>query len=425
MMRRFLLLSFLIVGCGSDPTPPRLALTEAQARPLTDRTFEATPARLDRGEYLVEGLLRCLTCHSERDWDAPGAPPIEATKGAGARVQVDSARWLTAPNLTPDRRTGIGRWTDDMLARAIREGVGHDGRVLHRMMEYSSFRRLSDEDLASVVVYLRSLPPVRNALPPNALPMDEQERLAEDLRPLTEAVPEPDLADPVERGRYLVQVANCAGCHTSWHSPRNPGLLGGGNRIERERQGAFSANITVHPTGLYYGANAFATVMRTGKGGTLAPMMPWTAYARLTDEDLAAIHAFLATMRPVAHAINNLAPPTWCTVCEQEHGLGEQNEIEVPEGVPIDLALLDDYVGTYRSVDYGFTLRVTRDGDGALRAQEEDGPVADLIPQSDTRFLMAGGLAPLRFERDASGAVTHVVSEEVEPLVFQRVTPAP
>ena len=153
-------------------------------------------------------------------------------------------------------------------------------------------------------------------------------------------------------------------------------------------------------------------------------MMPWTAYRNLTDEDLAAIHTFLQTMRPVAHAISNAAEPTWCAVCEQEHGLGERNAIEVPEAAPIDPALLDDYVGAYRSVDLGFTVRVTREGD-ALRAQEEDGPVADLVPQSDTRFLMVGGIAPVRFERDAAGAVTRLVSEEVEPLVFQRISEAP
>ena len=70
-----------------------------------------------------------------------------------------------APNITPDRTTGIGNWTDDMLARAIREGVGHDGHLLDpQVMPYEFYRSMSDEDLASIIVYLRSIPPVRNAL---------------------------------------------------------------------------------------------------------------------------------------------------------------------------------------------------------------------------------------------------------------------
>lgn len=61
--------------------------------------------------------------------------------------------FVTAPNITPDRETGSGAWTDDMLARAIREGISHDGRALFPIMPYTQYRYLSDEDLASVVVY--------------------------------------------------------------------------------------------------------------------------------------------------------------------------------------------------------------------------------------------------------------------------------
>jgi len=74
-----------------------------------------------------------------------------------------------APNLTPDPETGSGNWSDDALARAIREGAGHDGRALFPMMPYENFRYLSDEDVASIVVFLRTLPPVRNPLPTTRL----------------------------------------------------------------------------------------------------------------------------------------------------------------------------------------------------------------------------------------------------------------
>jgi hypothetical protein len=72
---------------------------------------------------------------------------------------------LVAPNITPDPETGVGNFTDDQLARAIREGISHDGQTLFPMMPYAHHRRMSDEDLTSVIVYLRALPPIPNPLP--------------------------------------------------------------------------------------------------------------------------------------------------------------------------------------------------------------------------------------------------------------------
>jgi hypothetical protein len=66
---------------------------------------------------------------------------------------------VIALNLTPDPETGAGTWSDDRFARAIREGIGHDESTLFPLMPYEVYRAMSDEDLASIVVYLRSLPP--------------------------------------------------------------------------------------------------------------------------------------------------------------------------------------------------------------------------------------------------------------------------
>ncbi|MEZ5317579.1 MAG: hypothetical protein R2752_09285, partial [Vicinamibacterales bacterium] len=277
-------LTTLTVGCGRQTTTGSATPAREPWRPraLTDVVFEATPARRDAGEYLVEGVLQCFVCHSERDWSKPGAPPVEGRAGAGA-VWWDKP-WLVAPNLTPDPETGIARWTDDMLARAIREGVSHDGRILDPQMWSASFRNLTDEELASVVVYLRSRPPVRNALPVTTPPAG-----ADPPDP-----PAPRSGTPMafvsglERGGHLVALADCAGCHSSWHTPRNPGLFGGGNLIERAGGRAFSANLTSAPSGIpYYDAAMFREVMRTGrvKGRTLNPVMPWTAFRHLADAD--------------------------------------------------------------------------------------------------------------------------------------------
>ena len=108
-----------------------------KARPLSNRTFERTPQRLERGRYIASALSGCLYCHSHHDWAAPGTPIVPGTEGAGeVQPEANLPGRIVAPNLTPDRETGAGNWTDDQLARAIREGIGHDGRALFPMMPY-------------------------------------------------------------------------------------------------------------------------------------------------------------------------------------------------------------------------------------------------------------------------------------------------
>src|SRR5579885_2560576 len=121
-------------------------------RALTNRTFAATPERLARGRYLTQGLLGCETCHSPRDWTQHGAPLLPGKELAGQQFEVPGfPGHFVAPNLTPDRETGAGTWTDDQIARAIREGIKHDDTTLFPIMPYTQYRNLSDEDLASVV----------------------------------------------------------------------------------------------------------------------------------------------------------------------------------------------------------------------------------------------------------------------------------
>src|ERR1700687_3136988 len=134
-----------------------------RARTTTARTIERTPERLARGKYLAEGVSGCMMCHTPHDWSSRVSIAASAGNlGAGEEIPLkDLPGRIFAPNLTPDPETGAGTWTDDQLARAIREGVGHDGRALFNLMPYEHYRTMSDEDLASVIVYLRALPPVR------------------------------------------------------------------------------------------------------------------------------------------------------------------------------------------------------------------------------------------------------------------------
>jgi mono/diheme cytochrome c family protein len=308
-------------------------LVGPRARPLTNQAFETNPVRLQRGGYLVNGVLACFRCHSERDWNTLGAPALPGKSGAGHEYSSDGTNTpgLVAPNITPDPETGAGKWTDDMLARAIREGIGHDGRALFPGMWYASFRWLSDEDLASVIVYLRSLPPVHNRLPKTRLTLVNRMAAAYSPEPLTAPVPSPDLQSPAKRGEYLAKVADCVGCHTDWYHPGsavNEKHFAGGNSLPSPRGRVYSANITPDASGIgYYDAAMFIKVMRTGKVSArqLNAVMPWYWYRNMSDDDLRAVFAWLRAQSPVKHLVDNTEPPTYCRLCRQYHGGGDRN----------------------------------------------------------------------------------------------------
>jgi mono/diheme cytochrome c family protein len=378
-------------------------------RALRDVVFERTLERRERGRYLVNGLLQCFACHSERDWTKPGAPPVEGKVGAGT-VWWDRP-WLVAPNLTPDEETGTGAWTDDMLARAIREGISHDGRVLHPQMWYRSFRSLADEDLASVIVYLRSLAPIHNPLPTTRIPAERAAEL-EAPEPLLAPVPLPDLADPVARARYYVRLADCAGCHTSWYTPRNPGFFGGGNPIERPGGATWSANITVDPSGIpYYDAVLFREVMRSGrvKARELSGAMPWVVFRNLSDDDLDAIFAlFHDHVPPVRHALNNLDPPTACPICGGTHPLGDRNRPPEYHPAPLTSSSSSELAGRYRFED-GFTIVLSVEDGKLIGRFGDDGPPREVITEDGHWFRAPGEPDVMEFQR-AGGRVTGLVS---------------
>jgi hypothetical protein len=300
-----------------------------RARPLTNRAFQRTPARLERGKYLVEGLTACFWCHSEHD--AETRLPLAGNLGAGVNDPDFPRPIFTAlvfPNITPDPETGTGTWTDDMLARAIREGVGHDGRPLIPLMPYQSFRNLADEDLASIVVYLRSIPPIRNPLPKMKVKFPFS-LLAKGIpEPLTTPVPQPDLSSPVKRGEYMTKIAECFACHEGEDRDGRLHPFGGGHVFDDDPSGPVAAaNLTPDPSGIaYYDEATFIRALRTGRvGARELKVMPWRRFGKVSDEDLGAMFAYLRTVQPVKHRVDNTEPPTYCKVCGQRHGGGETN----------------------------------------------------------------------------------------------------
>lgn len=302
-----------------------------RSRSLTSRTFEVTPARLERGKYLATSI-GCLYCHSPHDWSKRDDPIIAGMTGAGQQLPYsDLPGKVFAPNLTPDKDTGAGNWTDDMLARAIREGIGHDGRALFGIMPFAHYRNMPDEDLASIIVYLRSLPAVRNTLPTTEIIFPVKYIMRNDPQPLTTAVPAPDVSDPVKRGRFLVSLIGCADCHTpidNHHVPIQGMDFSGGQVFQTPWGMAASANLTPDPSGIpYYDEAMFIKTMRTGaaRARELNKTMPWSVLRNLTDEDLAGIFAYLKTLKPVGHRVDNTEPPTLCPLDGAMHGAGKQN----------------------------------------------------------------------------------------------------
>ncbi len=302
------------------------------ARALTDRRFPSTPERLERGKYLSENLLNCFACHASRDWARRDAPLVAGTLGAGSAEFPlgDLPGKVHPPNITPDKETGAGNWTDDQLARAIREGIGYDGRALFPFMPYENFRLLSDEDLASIIVYLRSIPPVRREVPRTELIFPVKYLINSAPHPLTEPVGAPDTSTAIKRGEYLVKTGGCRDCHTPQHQGQfiTQLELGGGFVLRGPWGEKASANITPAPSGIpYYDEALFVEAMRTGmvKARELSQIMPWWNLRGLTDDDLKSMFAYLKTVPSVAHRVDNSKPPTPCKVCNFSHGAGDMN----------------------------------------------------------------------------------------------------
>lgn len=303
-----------------------------KARPLTSRSFGQTPERLARGQYLTENVLACFDCHSERDWTKHDVPLIPGTKGGGTAnfPLLDLPGKIRPPNISPDKETGAGTWTDDMFARAIREGIGHDGRALFNFMPYERFRHLSDEDLASVVVYVRSLAPVQHVVPKTELIFPVRYLIRSVPEPVTGAVPPPDLSTPVKRGEFLLLAGVCRDCHTPQVKGQAlKGLdLAGGFVLRGPWGTVASANLTPDPSGIpYYDETLFIQVIRTGyvKARKLKQIMHWPIFQGMTDEDLKAIFAYLKTVTPIKHRVDNTELPVPCHICGFSHGAGDKN----------------------------------------------------------------------------------------------------
>lgn len=246
--------------------------------------FRSDPQTLARGRHIAE-TRGCTDCHGEN---------------LAGKVFIDAppmAR-LFASNLTRGEG-GIGAiYTDRDWARSIRHGIGPDRRPL-LFMPAHEFNAMSDEDLGAMITYFKSLPPVDNVLPENSVgPLGRVLYLSGQF-PLVPAElidhqaarrPAPLAGPTPEYGAYL--ATGCIGCH-------GPGFSGG--KIPGGPPGVpAAANLTIHQTGLAkWTEQDFFRALREGKrpdGTELNEFMPWRTTARMTDEEIHAVWAFLNTL---------------------------------------------------------------------------------------------------------------------------------
>lgn len=171
-------ISLLVLGaCATEPQPDVLdEYTEVQSTTILGAP-DARPSRFDpssrdavfRGKYLVE-LLGCAACHT--DGALVGDPNPERAL-AGSRIGIAFSNPLGdarpgivyASNLTPDTETGLGTWSDKQIAAAIRAGQGRHGGRRIAVMPWQGYARLSPDDTAAIVAYLRSIDAVRHEVP--------------------------------------------------------------------------------------------------------------------------------------------------------------------------------------------------------------------------------------------------------------------
>lgn len=265
----------------------------------------------------------CATCHETQGQD-------DDTLLGGGRALDTEFGVFHMPNISPDKVTGIGNWTLDQFDRALREGVGPggvlgDGRNLYPAFPYTSYQRLSGEDVRDLYAYIMSLKPIDNPVPDHELkfPFNLRRgvgvwRLAflDGKREVAGPVPEGVDVAQYKRGEYLIEGAgHCAECH----SPR--GFMGNVMQGQRYAGGpnpegtGYFPNITPHETGIgFWSVASISNYLQTGvspigraSDGDMAQVIKNTS--RLPLEDIRAMALYLKHVPAVDRRAPNLPEP--------------------------------------------------------------------------------------------------------------------
>ena len=251
--------------------------------PVSDLTVASTPEQIARGEYLVN--VACLSCHGANDGkEMPLTGGLDILAGEGEEDFSFAGSMVTA-NLTPGGV--LADRSDGELFRAIRYGFGKNARL--GMMSSLPYHELSDDDTHAIIAFLRSQQPVTTAsnggdnlnLIAVILFFSEVIFPLEENREGVIAAPAPGLT--AEYGKYVATFGECRGCHGPEMTGMEATVLS--EAIPNPR--VFVSAVTLEQ---------FIQTMRTGvrpNGVAFADFMPWENASRMTDDDLAALYAYL------------------------------------------------------------------------------------------------------------------------------------
>jgi mono/diheme cytochrome c family protein len=296
-----------LVQWGAPPTFPVTMDSFATYK------VELTPERVKRGRALAE-MRGCFDCHVNPETrSATGIAIPDVPKAIAAHTH--------GANITKDPNLGIGSYTDGQLAYLLRTGVRPDGSLLLPWMP--RMVQASDDDLAAMVAFLRSNDSVvaANPVPSKGTQLTFLGRALRRFVWKPDALlPGPIVApllseDKVAYGRYVVAgMADCYACHSANFALVNnaqpeltPGFLGGGNpMMDLEGNPVFSANLTPDPeTGIgKWSEREFVTALRSSVKPNGGPMRyPMPRYHHLSEEEAAAVFAYLQTVPPIRNAV--------------------------------------------------------------------------------------------------------------------------
>lgn len=259
----------------------------------------------ERGAYML-AAAGCVACHT--------VPKDGAFLAGGRELKTDFGSFFT-PNITPDPETGIGNWSDEDFIRAMKKGVSPDGGRYYPTFPYTSYTRMTRQDMLDLKAYLDTVPPVRNAVPDHDLAFPfgiRASMMGWQLLFFDDTPFEADTtkSDAWNRGAYLVNgPGHCGECHT----PRNLlGVVDSGRPLAGNANGPEGdavPNITPHSSGIGgWTEDDIVSMLEVGllpdgdfAGGAMTDVIEEST-SKLSEDDRRAIASYLLSLPPLADA---------------------------------------------------------------------------------------------------------------------------
>ena len=254
---------------------------------------------LERGTYLVRGLVGCGNCHTPK---GPDGRALQDQELSGGVVFKELAFEAIASNITPDPDAGIGKWTDQQIIDAIRNGKRPDGTTIGPPMPVEFYRNMSDTDVRAVVAYLRSVKPNSHKLAKSTYNTPLPESYGPPVTHVADVAPD----NKVNYGHYLVNISHCMACHTPMEKGQfvTSKLGAGGRELPVFPAGAvISSNLTpANRDGMAHWTDAQVETSITDgvrpNGAKLVRTMAFDWYKNTRKPDLDAVVVYLRTLKP-------------------------------------------------------------------------------------------------------------------------------